>query len=33
MAQEEAKYRLPTGIEIRCVPMVKELMLLGADAI
>ena len=24
--QEEAKYRLPTGIEIRCVPMVKELM-------
>lgn len=32
VAQEEAKYRLPTGIEIRCVPMVKELMP-EADAI
>jgi N-acetylglutamate synthase-like GNAT family acetyltransferase len=32
VAQEGAKYRLPTGIEIRCVPMVKELMP-WADAI
>jgi putative acetyltransferase len=32
VAQAEAKYRLPTGIEIRCVPMVKELMP-EADAI